>query len=102
MAENVFYDANHWDFDLPNTEELQDFDVPNTEEFQAANALKGAKDQEIKAWLAFSRERGFESSSNHTLAQKHVDAYRILQGKNDLVVLHWIHGAQSIGRSCVP
>lgn len=90
MAESVFYDAN-----------LLDFDLPNTEEFQAANALKGASDQEIQAWLAFSRKRGFESSSNHRVAQKHVDAYRILQDKNDLVVLRWIHEAQSIGRSCV-
>lgn len=87
----MFHDANLWDFDLPNTEE-----------FQAAIALKGSSDQEIQAWLAFSRQGGFElPSSNHRLAQKHVEAYRILQGKNDLVVLRWIHEAPSIGRSFV-
>ena len=91
MAESVFYDANLWDFDLPNTEEVQ-----------AANALKESSDQEVQAWLAFSRQGGFQlPSGNHRLAQKLVDAYRVLQGYNNLVVLHWIHEAQSIGRFCV-
>ena len=91
MAEIVFHDANLWNFGLLDTEESQ-----------AAIALKGSSDQEVQAWLAFSRKGGFQlPSSNHRLAQKLVDAYRILQGYDDLVVLHWVHEAQSIGRSCV-
>ncbi len=91
MAENVFYDANLWNFSLPGTEESQ-----------AAIALKGSSDQEIQAWLAFSRKGGFQlSSSNHRLAQKLVDAYRVLQAYEDPVVLRWVHEAQSIGQSCV-
>ena len=91
MTENVLYEANHWDFDLPNTEEVQ-----------AANVLKESSDQEVQAWLAFSRQGGFQlPSGNHRLAQKLVDAYRVLQVYNDQVVLHWIHEVQAIGRFCV-
>ena len=91
MGESLFPDANLWSFVLPDIEESQ-----------AATALKGSSDQEVQAWLAFSRKGGFQlPSSNHRLAQKHVDAYRVLQGHDDLVVLRWVHEAQSIGRSCV-
>ena len=91
MAESVFHDANLWNFHLPDTEESQ-----------AVIALKGYSDQEVQAWLAFSRKGGFQlQSSNHRLAQKLVDAYQVLQGYDDPVVLHWVHEAQSIGPSCV-
>ena len=106
MAESVFHDANPWDFNLPNPEEFHDanlwnFNLPNTEQFQAASALKGFNDQEVLCWLAFSRKGGFQlPTSDHRLPQKVVDAYGVLQGYDDLVVLRWLHEAQSIGRSC--
>ena len=91
MAETVTLDANSWVFGFPDTVESQ-----------AAIALKGSNDQEVQAWLAFSRKGGFQlPTSDHRLPQKVVDAYRVLQGYEDLVVLRWIHEAQSIGRFCV-
>ena len=91
MAESAFDNANHLDLVRPNTEESQ-----------AATALKGSKDQEVQCWLAFSRKGGFQlPTSDHTLSQKVVDAYRVLQGYHDLVVLRWIHEARSRGWFCV-
>ena len=115
MAEIGFNDANLWNFGLPDLEESQaalilneasdqegQFGLPDPEESQAALALKESSDQEVEAWLAFSRKGGFRlPSSNHRLAQKLVDAYRVLQRYDDLVVLHWVHEAQSIGQSHV-
>ena len=91
MAEFMFHDANLWNFGLPEPEESQ-----------AAIALKGSSDQEIKAWLAFARTGGFQlPSSNHSLPQKLVDAFLVLKYYDDLVVLHWVHEAQPTGRSFV-
>ena len=87
MAESVYDHSN-----------LLDIVRPNTEESQAAIALKGSNDQEVQCWLAFSRKGGFQlPTSDHRLPQKIVDAYRVLQGYHDLVVLRWIHEAQSRG-----
>lgn len=91
MAESVFDNAN-----------LLDLVRPSIEESQAATALKGSNDQEVQCWLAFSRKGGFQlPTSDHRLSQKVVDAYRVLQGNHDLVVLRWIHEAQYIGGFCV-
>ena len=91
MAESLFHDANLWNVRLPVTKESQ-----------AVIALKGSSDQEVQAWLAFSRKGGFQlQSSNHRLAQKLVDAYQVLQGYDDPVVLHWVHEARSFGPFCV-
>ena len=97
MAETVPFDADSWVFGFPDTGESQ----PDSVESQAAIALKGSNDQEVQCWLAFSRKGGFQlPTSDHRLPQNVVDAYRVLQGYDDLVVLRWIHEAQSRGRFC--